>query len=75
MPLPGTYPSLRELDHICRARLSVARVAEVARDDQTLYVTREELVAMLRYPDDASLVGFTRTHDGFAYLGRPVKSA
>ncbi len=66
------YPTWHDLDLIARARLRCDR-ADQLPVDATLYVRREELEALFRWPDDASLSGFQRTHEGFAFRGRAIR--
>lgn len=66
-------PTWRELNLIGRARLDAEKFAAVSSPGTAIYVSRETLATLFAWPDDASLTGFHRTQEGFAYKGHPIK--
>lgn len=42
---------------------------------QAIHLHGDAASALFAWPDDASLCGFERTHEGFAFRGHPVRRA
>lgn len=71
----GAYPSFQELDVIARARLHAERMAAALKPGQALYLARDVVDTMNRWPRDARGVGFTGRDDGWYWQGTPIKAA
>lgn len=71
----AAYPSMRDLDVIGRARLHAERMAGSLKPGQAIHLHGDAASALFAWPDEASLCGFERTHEGFAFRGHPVRRA
>lgn len=68
-------PTMQELDCIAAGRMQVERLAPHLRDGQAIYLARNVVDTMNRWPHDTRLVGFTGRDDGWYWQGTPVKAA
>lgn len=69
-----TRPTFQELDVIARARLHAERIGAALKPGQSIYVSRDTLDTMNRWPEDTRGVGFTGTDAGWAWRGHSIKA-
>lgn len=70
-----TRPTFQELDVIARARLHAERMGAALKPGQALYVSRDTIDTMNRWPHDTRGVGFTGRDDGWYWQGAAIRGS